>query len=73
MLYDELTPRQFQIVILATCGMDARQIGAKLNIKVDVVRRHFSNIYMRLGMQEDQATLCSRVKLVTRFAREYLV
>jgi len=46
----ELTPREKEILGLATRGLQTEQIARKLCISVQTTRTHFRNIYPKLGV-----------------------
>jgi LuxR family quorum-sensing system transcriptional regulator CciR len=44
-----LTPRERECLILTSCGLNERQIGAALGISMNTVRVHIRNLRKTLG------------------------
>jgi DNA-binding NarL/FixJ family response regulator len=45
-----LTPREQEVVLLTSFGMTNRDIGERLHIKENTVKRHMTNLFEKLGM-----------------------
>lgn len=58
--YDDLTPREQEILEELATGASAAAVGKKLNIAFDTVRTHIKNIYKKFGVH-------SRVQLLKKF------
>lgn len=48
--YGGLTPREIEVTLLAAQGLDNASIADQLNVSVRTVERHFSNVYLKLGL-----------------------
>lgn len=58
-----LTPRELEVIRLVTQGCSNREIAAQLKISEETVKRHLSNVFVKVGMS-------NRVEL-TLFALEH--
>jgi LuxR family maltose regulon positive regulatory protein len=50
MLVEALTAREYDILVLLSQRLSNKEIGQKLNITTDTVKRHILNIFQKLGV-----------------------
>ncbi len=55
------TDRELQIVRLLTQGMTNKQIGNKLGIAEDTVKKHLQHVYKKLGVRRRALLIIDRV------------
>ena len=51
-IYDSLTPREQEILLLIAAGNPNKQIGSKLGISDKTVKAHCGRIFQRLGVRD---------------------
>lgn len=60
---EPLTRRQLEILRLVANGLSNRQIAARLSLSEFTVRRHLSNVYLRLGVSSRAAAVAHVLRL----------
>jgi PAS domain S-box-containing protein len=58
-----LTPRELDVLGLATRGLKAKQIAGHLAISHATVRTHFENLYPKLGVSDRAAAVAAAIRL----------
>jgi DNA-binding CsgD family transcriptional regulator len=58
-----LTRRETEVLLLASEGLTASQIAARLIVSVSTVRTHFENIYPKLGVSDRAAAVAAALRL----------
>jgi PAS domain S-box-containing protein len=58
-----LTPRELEVLALATRGLAAKEIARQLAIGGATVRTHFENIYPKLGVSDRAAAVAAAMRL----------
>jgi DNA-binding CsgD family transcriptional regulator len=58
-----LTPRELEVLALATQGLAAKEIAEQLTIGGATVRTHFENIYPKLGVSDRAAAVAAAMRL----------
>jgi NarL family two-component system response regulator LiaR len=59
-LYDELTPRELEVLTWVGKGQSNKEIGAQLGISEKTVKNHIANIFSKLHVcDRTQAVLCA--------------
>ena len=48
---DELTPREVEILVLASEGLSNSEIGARLWVTEQTVKFHMSNVFRKMGVK----------------------
>ncbi|MEO6412582.1 MAG: alpha/beta fold hydrolase [Pedococcus sp.] len=64
--FDQLSPREVEILHLAAEGMDNDAIAQALTLSVRTVERHLSNIYAKLDLHGKSARIAAVARLLTR-------
>ena len=62
----ELTPRQLEVLLLLSQGLDADEIARSLEVSENTVRSHIQNIFTRMGVH-------NQVQAVARAIRDGLI
>jgi PAS domain S-box-containing protein len=58
-----LTPRELEVLALASRGLPAREIGEQLVISPATVKTHFENLYPKLGVSDRAAAVAAALRL----------
>jgi DNA-binding NarL/FixJ family response regulator len=58
-----LTPRELEVLALATRGLPAKEIAEHLAISNATVRTHFENIYPKLRVSDRAAAVAAAIRL----------
>jgi pimeloyl-ACP methyl ester carboxylesterase/DNA-binding CsgD family transcriptional regulator len=64
--FDQLSPREVEILHLAAEGMDNDAIAQALTLSVRTVERHLSNVYAKLDLHGKSARIAAVARLLTR-------
>ena len=64
--FDQLSPRELEILHLAAEGMDNDAIAQTLTLSVRTVERHLSNVYAKLDLHGKSARIAAVARLLTR-------
>jgi DNA-binding CsgD family transcriptional regulator len=58
-----LTPREVEVLALASCGLIGPMIAQELVLSTATVRTHFQNIYAKLGVRDRAAAVAKAMRL----------
>jgi PAS domain S-box-containing protein len=58
-----LTPRELEVLQLATNGLSGREIAAQLVVSPSTIKTHFNHIYEKLGVADRAAAVATALRL----------
>lgn len=61
-LVAELTPRELELLALAADGVPGPEIAARLGVSPATVKRHFENVYAKLGVRDRAAAVAAALR-----------
>jgi DNA-binding CsgD family transcriptional regulator len=57
-----LTPREAEVLTLASHGLTAAEIAEQLDVSVTTIKTHFDNIYPKLGVSDKAAAVAAALR-----------
>ena len=61
--YEELSPREKEILLMITQGYTYKRISSECNISIDTTRTHIKNIYTKLHVNNGSAAVAKAMRL----------
>lgn len=62
-IYEELSPREKEILLMITQGYTYKRISSECNISIDTTRTHIKNIYTKLHVNNGSAAVAKAMRL----------